>query len=64
MNGELQLSEEEGLELDLLVKQALDSAKVELHHTVTRAYKDRVKERIRLLEQVLVKLEPLCASKV
>jgi hypothetical protein len=63
MNGELQLNEEESLELDLLVKQALDSAKVELHHTVTRAYKDRVKERIRLLEQVLAKLEPLCAAK-
>ncbi len=63
MNGELQLTEEECQELDLLVKQALDSAKVELHHTVTRAYKERVKERIHVLEQVLTKLEPLCAVK-
>jgi hypothetical protein len=62
MNRELSLTEEECLELDLLIKQALDSAQVELHHTATRAYKDRVKERIHRLESVLEKLESLCAA--
>jgi hypothetical protein len=57
MKKELELMEDEFLELDLLIRQALDSARVELHHTVTFAYKDRVKERIERLERILANFE-------
>ena len=62
MSRELQLTEDEFQELDLLARQALDSARVELHHTVTFAYKDRVKARIRQMEQIIAKMEGTSAS--
>lgn len=57
MNRDLQLTDEEFQELDLLVKQALDGSRVELNHTVTFAYKDRVKQRIHILEQIVARME-------
>ena len=57
MDWELALTDEEFQEMDLLLKQSLDSARVELHHTVTFAYKDRVRQRIHLLENILAKIE-------
>ena len=57
MSRDLQLTDEEFQELDLLVSQALRSSQVELHHTVTFAYKDRVKQRISLLEQIAARME-------
>lgn len=59
MNRDLQLTEEEFQELDLLAQQALHGSEVELHHTVTFAYKDRVKQRIHLLGQILAKMKCL-----
>ena len=57
MNRDLVLTDEEFQELDLLVRQALNGAHVELNHTVTFAYKDRVKQRIHLLEGIVAKME-------
>lgn len=57
MNRELQLSDQEFQELDLLVSQALRSSEVELRHTVTFAYKDRVRQRIAMLERIAAKME-------
>jgi hypothetical protein len=57
VNRKLELTDEEIQVLDLGVQQALGTTRVELHHTQGFPYKDRIKDRIRLLEQVLAKLE-------
>ncbi len=57
MNRKLELTDEELQLLDLGLQQALANTRVELHHTQGYQYKDLVKERIRLLEQILVKLD-------
>jgi hypothetical protein len=57
MNRKLELTDEELELLDFGLKQTLANTHVELHHTRGFPYKDQVKERIRLLEQVLAKLE-------
>jgi hypothetical protein len=57
MNRKLELNDDETLELDLSIKQALGSSQAELNHTRASAYKDRIKDRIRLLEQIVAKLD-------
>jgi hypothetical protein len=57
MNGKLELTEEELQVLDFGLQQALGSTRVELHHTQGFPYKDHVKERIRLLEGIVGKIE-------
>ena len=57
MSRKLELNDDETLELDLSIKQALGSSQAELHHTRGSAYKDRIKDRIRLLEQIVSKLD-------
>jgi hypothetical protein len=57
MNRKLELNDDETLELDLSIKQALGSSQAELSHTRGSAYKDRIKDRIRLLEQIVIKLD-------
>jgi hypothetical protein len=53
MNRKLELMDEELELLDLGLKQTLGNTRIELHHTRGFPYKDQVKERIQLLEQVL-----------
>ena len=57
MNRKLELNDDEAEELDLSIKQALGSSQVELNHTRGSAYKDRIKDRIHLLEQIVTKLD-------
>ena len=57
MNRRLELNDDETQELDLSIKQALGSSQAELNHTQAAAYKDRIKDRIRLLEQIVAKLD-------
>ena len=57
MNRKLELSDDELQELDLSIKQALGSSRAELDHTRSNAYKDRIKDRIRLLEAIVAKLD-------
>jgi hypothetical protein len=57
MNRKLDLNDDETQELDLSIKQALGSSQAELNHTRGAAYKDRIKDRICLLEQILAKLD-------
>jgi hypothetical protein len=57
MNRKLELTDEELEVLDLGLKQTLGNTRVELHHTRGFPYKDHVKERMRLLEQTLAKIE-------
>ena len=56
MNRTVELSDEELQELDFLVKREWRSSEVELNHTRAFAYKDVLKERIQLLEQLSPKL--------
>jgi len=56
MNRTLELTDAELQELDFLVKKELRSSEVELNHTRAFAYKDTIKERIQLLEQLSAKL--------
>ena len=57
MNRRLELNDDETEELDLSIKQALGSSQAELNHTRGSAYKERIKDRIRLLEQIVTKLD-------
>ena len=57
MNRRLELNDDETQELDLSIKQALGSSQAELNHTRGSAYKDRIKDRISLLEQIVAKLD-------
>lgn len=57
MNRRLELDDDETQELDLSIKQALGSSQAELNHTRGSACKDRIKDRIRLLEQIVAKLD-------
>ena len=56
MNRTLELKDAELQELDFLVKKEWRSSQVELNHTRAFAYKDAIKERIKLLEQLSEKL--------
>lgn len=56
MNRTLELSDAELQELDFLVKKEWRSSEIELNHTRAFAYKDVLKERIQLLEQLSPKL--------
>ena len=56
MNRKLELSDEELQELDFLVKKEWRSSEIEMNHTRAFAYKDALKERIQLLEQLSPKL--------
>lgn len=56
MNRTLELTDEELQELDFLVNKEWRSSEVELHHTRAFAYKDVLKERIQLLEQLAAKI--------
>ena len=56
MNRKLELTDAELQELDFLVKREWRSSEVELNHTRAFAYKDVLKERIQLLEQLSPKL--------
>ena len=56
MNRNLELSDTELQELDFLVKKEWRSSEIELNHTRAFAYKDVLKERIKLLEQLSPKL--------
>jgi len=58
MKCELELNDKETLELTLSIKQALSGSQVELNHTEGSVYKDRIKNRIRVLEQIVTKLDP------
>ena len=64
MKCKLDLNDEETLELTLSIKQALSASQVELNHTEGSTYKDRIKNRIRVLagdnvlEQLVTKLDP------
>ena len=57
MNAKLELTTDEAQELDLLVKRALRMCEVDLHHSRVFSYKDVVKTRMALLNQILLKLE-------
>jgi len=57
MNRKLEFTDEELQVLDLAVNHMLANTRVELHHTQGFPYKDHVKERIRLFEQILAKFE-------
>ncbi len=57
MNRKLELTDEEAQELDLLIKRELRASDVGLHHTRTFAYKDVIKARIALLNQIALKLD-------
>lgn len=59
MNRTLELTDVELQELDLLVKKEWRSSEVELNHTRAFAYKNMLKERIQLLEQLSPKLASL-----
>lgn len=52
----LELTDTELQELDFLVKRELRNSEVELNHTRSFAYKDAIKERIQLLEELSAKL--------
>jgi len=56
MNRTLELTDAELQELDFLVKKEWRGSEVELNHTRAFAYKDLLKERIHLLEQLSTKL--------
>ena len=56
MNRTLELTDTELQELDFLVKREWRSSEVELNHTRAFAYKDVLKERIKLLEELSSKL--------
>ena len=56
MNRTLELTDAELQELDFLVKKEWRSSEVELNHTRAFAYKDLLKDRIQLLEQLSTKL--------
>lgn len=56
MSRTLELTDSELQELDLVVKKEWRSSEVELSHTSAFAYKDMLKERIQLLEQLSAKL--------
>ena len=56
MNRMLELTDEEIHELDFLTRKELQSTEIELNHTRAFAYKDALKERLRLLELLLPKL--------
>jgi hypothetical protein len=58
MNQTLELTEAELQEVDFLVKKEWRSSQIELNHTRAFAYKDAIKERIKLLEQLFEKLSP------
>lgn len=57
MNAKLELTTDEAQELDLLVKRALRMCEVDLHHSRAFSYKDTVKTRMALLNQIQLKLE-------
>ena len=57
MSTILELNEKEVEQLDLMIKQALNTSLVELHHTATREFKECVKARITLLEGLSEKVE-------
>jgi hypothetical protein len=59
MNRTLELTDAELQELDFVVKKECRSSEVELNHTRSFAYKDLLKERIQLLEQLSAKLASL-----
>ena len=56
MSRILEMTDAELQELDLVVKKEWRSSEVELSHTRSFAYKDMLKERIQLLEQLSAKL--------
>jgi len=57
MNAKLELTTDEAQELDLLLKRALRMCEVDLHHSRVFSYKDIVKARMALLNQILLKLD-------
>ncbi len=59
MNRTLEVTDAELQELDFLVKKEWRGSLVELNHTRAFAYKDALKERIKLLEQFSEKLSAL-----
>ena len=56
MNRKIELTDEELQELDFLVKREWRSSEVELNHTRAFAYKEVLKDRIKLLEELSPKL--------
>lgn len=59
MNRTLNVTDAELQELDCLVKKEWRSSEVELNHTRAFAYKDMLKERIQLLQELSEKLSSL-----
>lgn len=59
MKRTLELTDAELQELDFLVKKEWRSSEIELNHTRSFAYKDALRERIQLLEQLIEKLSCL-----
>jgi hypothetical protein len=46
--------------LELLSRERRDLP-IEIHHTRTRKYRDQLRQRLRLIEQILERLEPVAA---
>ncbi len=62
MSLKLELTNEELDEFKILVEQDVRNSVFELSHTDAREYKELIKKRIRILEQIATKLEGHCAS--
>ncbi len=53
----VKLTSEEANELDLLLRQELSNSHVELHHTISVNYRDRIKRHMEVLEGLLKKMD-------
>lgn len=51
------LTPDEAAELEMLLKRESASAAVEIRHTETREYRERIRRRMELLESILAKLQ-------
>ena len=57
MATEIQFSDDELIQLHLLLSRELESGRVELHHTAGRPYREYIKQRMQLQEALLKKLD-------
>ena len=57
MASEIQFSDDELIQLHLLLSRELESSRVELHHTAGRPYREYIKQRMAQQEALLKKLD-------
>ena len=53
----MKLTNEEANHLDLLLRQELGNSNVELRHTISVDYRDRLKYRMEVIKRLLKKVE-------